>query len=140
MSFSKPSIPASPSRAWLVLLALAFALLVGFGATAEEPKATDTKAANGEAVTDEEPKIILYRTEWCGYCRKADKLLTDLGADFVSKDIEKDQEAAAEYQAKANGYRGIPLIDFDGEIVRGFREDTIRQQAQRVAQDEAAPE
>ncbi len=99
------------------------------------PAAGDSSKSTGETTAEaksDEPKITLYMTSWCGYCRKADKLLKELDADFVAKDIEKDSEARAEYAAKSGGSRGIPLIDFDGEIVRGYSDRTIRQQVRRV--------
>lgn len=73
-----------------------------------------------------EPKIILYETVWCGYCRKASKLLEQLGADFESKDIERDRKAAAEYRRKNGGRGGVPFIDIDGDMVRGYDEKRIR--------------
>ncbi len=96
-------------------------------AAADDPKA---------AATDEDAKITLYMTSWCGYCRKAGKLLESLDADFVAKDIEKDAKAAQEYRAKAGGRGGVPLIDFDGEVVRGYNERAIRQLTQKLKQAE----
>jgi glutaredoxin len=86
------------------------------------PAASPAMAADGD-----EPRITLYLTRWCGYCRKARTLLKELDADFVAKDIEKNREAAREFSAKSGGRGGVPLIDFDGEIVRGYSDRTIRQ-------------
>ena len=74
----------------------------------------------------DEPKITLYMTSWCGYCRKARKLLTRLDADFEAKDIEKSRRAAAEFRRKNGGGGGVPLIDIDGKLVRGYNEKLIR--------------
>ncbi len=93
-------------------------------------------AASAEA-SGEEPKITVYVTSWCGYCRKTQKLLKELGADFVAKDIEKNAEAAREYQAKADGRSGVPLIDFDGTVVRGYSERVIRQQVHKLKEQDA---
>ena len=82
-----------------------------------------------------EPKIILYQTSWCGYCRKARQLLTKLDADFVAKDIEKNRQAAAEFRRKNGGRGGVPLIDFDGELVRGYNEKRIRKLAAKLKDD-----
>lgn len=70
--------------------------------------------------------IVLYTTSWCGYCRKARALLTALGEDFEDKDIEKSAAARQEYTEKGDGYAGIPLIDIDGTLLRGFNETKIR--------------
>ena len=88
------------------------------------PAAPETPMATADG---DEPRITLYMTSWCGYCRKARKLLKELDADFVAKDIEKDREAAREYSAKSGGRGGVPLIDFDGKIVRGYSDRAIRQ-------------
>lgn len=69
--------------------------------------------------------ITLYSTSWCGYCRRARKWFTAQGIPFVEKDIEADPDGRAEYQAKANGYTGVPLIDVNGTTVRGFDQRRI---------------
>lgn len=89
-------------------------------------------AAGSADGAEDESKITVYVTSWCGYCRKAQKLLKELGADFEAKDIEKSQEAAREYRAKSGGRGGVPLIDFDGTLVRGYSERTIRQQVRKI--------
>jgi glutaredoxin len=80
----------------------------------------------------QKPRVTLYMTSWCPYCRKARTLLRQLGVPFVEKDIEKNAAAAREYQRKGNGYTGVPLIDIDGTIVRGFSEARIRQLVARL--------
>lgn len=79
-----------------------------------------------------EAKITLYMTSWCPYCRKAQALLDELGAAYIARDIEEDREAMAEFRAKGKGSGGIPLIDFDGEVLRGFHAERIRQLASEV--------
>ncbi|MCO4773238.1 MAG: glutaredoxin family protein [Deltaproteobacteria bacterium] len=94
-------------------------------------KAAQAKAAGrptpggaaGPALTDIDASaldITLYSTTWCGYCRKARNWFTSQGIPFVEKDIENDPDGRAEYQAKGNGYGGVPLIDVNGTMVRGF--------------------
>lgn len=96
----------------------------------QAPGAADETPAEAEA---REPPIVLYMTTWCPYCRKARKLLDEIGADYVEKDIEKDAEALREFQVKGKGSSSIPLIDFDGEILRGYQEEKIRKLAAEVA-------
>ncbi len=90
------------------------------------PAPFELTSPTAEARAGEKPKITLYMTSWCGYCRKARKLLTKLDADFVAKDIEKNRKAATEFRRKNGGRSGVPLIDFDGELVRGYNEKQIR--------------
>ena len=108
---------------WMFLaLAVALAAL----ATAATHQDSPSKVSESSAESGAASEIVLYRTSWCGYCRKADKLLADLDAEFVSKDIENNKEAAREYREKGRGYRGIPLIAYDDQVIKGFDEGGIR--------------
>ena len=94
--------------------------------------ATPAPAARAASSNGDEPEIVLYMTSWCGYCRKANRLLRKLDADFVAKNIEKDREAAREFREKSGGRGGIPLIDFAGQIVRGYNERLIRRHVRKL--------
>ncbi len=93
---------------------------------AAAPAADEQAGAEQAGADGDEPRITLYMTSWCGYCRKARKLLKELDADFVAKDVEKSREAAREFASKSGGRGGVPLIDFDGRIVRGYNDRLIR--------------
>ena len=95
-----------------------------------EGEATEVKAAPSE--------VILYMTSWCGYCRKTSRLLKSLDVAFVQKNIERDRAAAKEYRRKAQGYRGIPLLDFEGRIIRGYNEKLVRQLVKKRKQNETS--
>lgn len=105
-----------------------------------QPASTETSpvaarsGAESATTANDEPRITLYETSWCGYCRKTRKLLKALDAEFVAKDIEKSREAMLEYRRKSGGRGGVPLIDFDGKVVRGYREQDIRRLAREVEQ------
>lgn len=71
-------------------------------------------------------QVILYETSWCGYCRKARRLLKSLDVDFVAKNIEHDREAALELRGKVGRHRGVPVLDIGGTILRGYHEGLIR--------------
>ncbi len=70
-------------------------------------------------------KVIVYGTEWCGYCHAAQAWLTDRGVPFEAKDIEKDPAALAELNEKKKAagkprQGGVPWIDTGPELLTGF--------------------
>ncbi|WP_332762803.1 glutaredoxin family protein [Pseudomonas koreensis] len=67
--------------------------------------------------------VVLYATDWCGYCKQTKRFLDSKGISFKEFDIEKDAEARKAYEAL--GGRGIPLIDVNGTLIRGFDPDEI---------------
>lgn len=69
-------------------------------------------------------EVILYATEWCGYCAKARELLAADGISYREIDIEKDSAGRQAYQALRG--RGVPLLDVRGQIVRGYNPEAIR--------------
>jgi len=68
-------------------------------------------------------KVVMYATEWCGYCKQTRRFLDSKGIPFQEYDIEKSDEGRKAYEAL--GGRGIPLIDVNGTIIRGFAPDDI---------------
>ncbi len=69
-------------------------------------------------------EVIVYKTAWCGVCKKVQSYLDRKGVKYVAKDIEKDRAAAAELQGKAAkagiGTGSVPVIDVGGELMVGF--------------------
>jgi glutaredoxin len=70
-------------------------------------------------------KVIMYITDWCPYCKKASAYLKSLDVDLTEYDVEKDPEKSREYLEKGNNKKGVPLIDIEGIVVRGFDKDGI---------------
>lgn len=68
-------------------------------------------------------RVVLYATDWCGYCKQTKRFLDQKGIPFKEFDIEKDAEARKAYEAL--GGRGIPLIDVNGTLIRGFDPNEI---------------
>ena len=67
--------------------------------------------------------VELYVTDWCGYCKKTQKYLTDRGIPYVAYDIEKDSAANARH--KALGGQGVPLIIIGKNKISGFSPKAI---------------
>jgi len=68
--------------------------------------------------------VIVYKTSWCGVCKKVEAYLKRKGVDYEAKDIEKDRQAAAELQAKASAQGvktgSVPVLDVGGQLIVGF--------------------
>ena len=73
--------------------------------------------------TQAKAKVVLYATDWCGYCKLTRRFLDQKGIPYKEFDIEKDAEARKAYEAL--GGRGIPLIDVNGTLIRGYDPDEI---------------
>jgi glutaredoxin len=94
------------------------------------------RSSPGPALTDAQKArlaITLYSTTWCGYCKKARGWFEQMGYPYVEKDIERDPEAATEYAGKSGGYGGVPLIDVNGTVIRGFDRPTIERAITKAA-------
>lgn len=63
-------------------------------------------------------ELVLFTTNWCGYCKKAKAYLAGKGVSYREVDIESNAGAAA--YAQAGGQRGVPLLFKGGQRVLGF--------------------
>lgn len=136
---AKPQTPTSylPLAFLAALVALALVATTadwGFGDPSTGTAYTESGSGGSTSESSEVTAIIVYQTSWCGYCRKARRLLEELDAVYVAKDIERDREAAREYRAKGRGGRGVPLIAFGDQVVRGYDEDAIRRMVREQKQ------
>ncbi|MDM8347503.1 glutaredoxin family protein [Pseudomonas sp. sp1636] len=78
----------------------------------------DPAPANGRA------EVVLYATQWCGYCAKTRALLAEEGIAYREVDIEQSRAGQAAFQAL--GGRGVPLLDVRGEIIHGYNPPAMR--------------
>jgi glutaredoxin len=59
----------------------------------------------------------MYGADWCGDCRRSEKLLNALGVEFEKKDVEQSAEFTEEARA-ISGRTNIPVIIFsDGKFL-----------------------
>jgi glutaredoxin len=81
--------------------------------------------------------VVMYKASWCGVCRSAAAYLRARHIDFVEKDVEKDPGASDEMLRKAREKgltpRGVPVIDFRGEIMLGFDQARVQALIDRYA-------
>jgi glutaredoxin len=77
-----------------------------------------------ETRSNRDIQVIMYMTEWCGYCRKAREYLHSLGVNLIEYDIEKDKGKREEMHGR--GGKGVPLIDVEGTLIKGYSPELIR--------------
>ena len=65
------------------------------------------------------PKVELYSTSWCVYCRKAREFFRSRGIAFVEYDIEKDKDAARR-KNQLTDRRGVPFVVINGTGIYGY--------------------
>ena len=68
-------------------------------------------------------QVVLYSTEWCGYCKQIRRFLDQKGLPYQAFDIEKDAQARKAYEALGGG--GIPFVDVNGTLIREFSPEKI---------------
>ena len=72
----------------------------------------------------EKHSVTVYSTQTCPYCVLAKKYLKSKGVEYKDVDVGVDQAAAME-MVKKSGQMGVPVIDIDGKIVIGFRQEVL---------------
>ena len=65
------------------------------------------------------PKVIMFSTPTCTYCRKAKQYFREKQVPFRDVDVSKDQ-AAARDMVKRSGQQGVPQILIGNQIIIGF--------------------
>ena len=82
-------------------------------------RATTAASAGGGRAQRED--VILYSATWCGYCTKARAHLDSKGIDYELRDVDND--AIGRELREKTGRGGVPVLDFSGEILRGYSAD-----------------
>jgi glutaredoxin-like YruB-family protein len=74
--------------------------------------------------SNQDIKVVMYMTTWCGYCNKAREYLRSLGVNVTEYDIEKNAEKREEMRKL--GGRGVPVINVEGIIIKGYSQEMIK--------------
>ena len=67
------------------------------------------------------PKIVLYTTEWCGYCIRARALLDSLGLAYEREPLDDDPRFRQRVYDLGRQWT-VPLVVIDGEPIGGYDE------------------
>lgn len=68
--------------------------------------------------------VIVYSTNTCPYCDMAKKYLAQKGVAYKDINVGIDA-AAAQEMVRKSGQMGVPVIDFNGNIIVGFNRPVI---------------
>ncbi len=83
------------------------------------PRPASLASSGGDRAMDRfEPQVLLYYADWCGYCVKAKRHLDRDGVAYELRDVD-NPHISEELVAKTGG-RGIPVLDVDGRIMKGY--------------------
>jgi len=70
------------------------------------------------------PRIIVFSTPGCGWCRKVKSYLKEKGFRYRDIDISRDQKAAQDVQRKT-GQTSVPVILINNRPIVGFNRKEI---------------
>lgn len=65
------------------------------------------------------PKVEIYTTSWCGYCKQAIAYFKTRRIPFTEYDVEKDTAAAGRWQELSQG-GGVPVVVIGKRVIRGY--------------------
>jgi glutaredoxin len=102
----------------------------------------EQKEPSTHAAGQEKPKkkdynrvaVVMYMTDWCGYCKKAREYIRTLGAELIEYNIDKDNSRRDEMRQKSGGSTAVPLIDIEGTIIPGYSPEAIKAAIDRAAE------
>ncbi|MCF7872917.1 MAG: glutathione S-transferase N-terminal domain-containing protein [Candidatus Omnitrophica bacterium] len=69
-------------------------------------------------------KVLVYSLPTCPYCQQTKDYLKKNHIDFEDFNIRQNREKFEEMKNKS-GQRGVPVIDIDGEIIKGFDKEKL---------------
>ena len=70
------------------------------------------------------PRIVVFSTPNCGWCRKLKDYLREKGFRFKEIDVSKDQKAAQDVVRKT-GHMGVPVTLINNRPIVGFNKTEI---------------
>ncbi|MBC8392401.1 MAG: glutaredoxin family protein [Deltaproteobacteria bacterium] len=86
---------------------------------------SDKADINLKKTSSIKPKVELYITGWCPWCKKAKTFFQSRGIEFVEYDIEKDKEAARRKE-QIDSRKGVPFAVINGKHIHGYNETAYK--------------
>jgi len=65
-----------------------------------------------------QPEIIMYSTQWCGFCKKARNYFKQYDIQFTEYDVEKSTKGKRDYEKMK--VKSVPQFVVDGKKIRVF--------------------
>ena len=85
--------------------------------------AAERAAMAGHFDADGRPRVVLYGTSWCPYCKQQREYFSQHGVAYVNIDVEASAAGKAAYDTlQSNGY---PLVYVGYQRFDGYREQEI---------------
>jgi glutaredoxin len=86
-------------------------------------KSTQTPASPARARPAIAPRVEIFVTSWCGYCRKLESFLKSKKIRYSRYDIEKSSSARKRYEGL--GGMGVPVVKIGSDVIRGYSPEAI---------------
>ena len=67
-------------------------------------------------------RVTVYTTNWCPYCRAAERLLQDKGVDYNRIDVHGDHQTRRWLVEATGGRTTVPQIFINDQSIGGFDE------------------
>jgi glutaredoxin 3 len=64
--------------------------------------------------------VVIYSTDYCPYCRQAERFLNEKGVAFKSVDVTNDDTMREKLVELSGGRRTVPQIFIGGEAIGGY--------------------
>ncbi len=69
--------------------------------------------------------VKIYSTPTCPWCAKTKEFFKANKISFTDVDVSKNKKAAEE-MVKKSGQMGVPVIEINGEIIVGFKQEALK--------------
>ena len=120
MNHPPPLTPEDARKTWRVSADRATEIML----------AATNRTLSDPNVQDQAGDVVLYSATWCGYCTKARAHLDDARIQYELRDV--DNQAVGRELREKTGRGGVPVLDFSGEILRGYNSDQYDRAIQSI--------